>query len=226
MVNHETFAENLRRVPQPWSSRKNIHPVLALKASRVLRAITRKQPRLWHVPPASGNARTGPVRRVPGTARRSARTDPSMPAFRHSLPIVVAARTWPLRTSLELHAQPSAPRSARLHSRHVLQKWNLAHLGEPAELIISELVTNAIQASCAVRAGLVVQFAMFSNRQRLLIQVRDTSNQLPVAASSADTTETGRGLILVNSLSSAWGWNAQPDGKVVWALLNSRLSWP
>jgi anti-sigma regulatory factor (Ser/Thr protein kinase) len=120
---------------------------------------------------------------------------------------------------LELAALPSASQCARKHTRQALRDWNLADLGEPAELIISELVTNAIEASRASGTGLQVRLAMFSDHERLLIQVHDSNPEPPVACHGADMAEAGRGLILVDSVSAAWDWYAKPPGKVVWAVL-------
>src|SRR6266567_5818044 len=60
---------------------------------------------------------------------------------------------WPLRTSLELGALPGAVPCARLHTRQVLWEWGFAALVETIELIVSELVTNAIQASEGLTGG-------------------------------------------------------------------------
>src|ERR1700751_6216404 len=59
------------------------------------------------------------------------------------------AASWPLSTSLPLGALPGATPCARLHARAVLTEWGLADLAEAAELIVSELVTNAVRASTA-----------------------------------------------------------------------------
>ncbi len=61
--------------------------------------------------------------------------------------------TWGLRTQLELGALGGAVPCARLHTRHVLWEWGLSGLGESAELIVSELVTNAVQAATQARAA-------------------------------------------------------------------------
>jgi len=50
---------------------------------------------------------------------------------------------WPLSTSLPLGALPGATPCARLHARAVLAEWGLHDLAESAELVVSELVTNA-----------------------------------------------------------------------------------
>ena len=56
---------------------------------------------------------------------------------------------WPLRNFLELGALPSAVPCARLHTRQLLWEWQLTALGDDAELLVAELVTNAIQVTQA-----------------------------------------------------------------------------
>ena len=54
---------------------------------------------------------------------------------------------WPFRSSLELGALPTAVPCACLHVRHILWEWGLNSLAESAELLVSELVTNAVNAT-------------------------------------------------------------------------------
>ena len=63
-----------------------------------------------------------------------------------------AAADWPRQSFLELAALPSAVPCARLHAREVLWEWRQGSQAEEAELLVSELVTNAVQAS-ALAAG-------------------------------------------------------------------------
>src|SRR2546430_14597646 len=87
---------------------------------------------------------------------------------------------WELRTFLELGALPSAVPCARLHTRQVLWEWQLSPLADTAELIVSELVTNAVQASAGLtgsrRSGRgvpgvpPVRLWLFSDRRRGLVQ--------------------------------------------------------
>ena len=89
--------------------------------------------------------------------------------------------SWPLSTSLPLGALPGATPCARLHARAVLTEWGLGELAEAAELIVSELVTNAVRASTAPDGrprydgtGMpVVVLRMASDGIRLLIEVWD-----------------------------------------------------
>ena len=58
-----------------------------------------------------------------------------------------AAYLWPLCSYLELGALPTAVPCARLHARHVLREWGMSRLAQDGELLVSELVTNAVQAT-------------------------------------------------------------------------------
>ena len=63
-----------------------------------------------------------------------------------------ATADWRLRSHLELAAFPSAVPCARLHARLVVWEWGLASIAETVELVVSELGTNAVQASAGVAA--------------------------------------------------------------------------
>ncbi|MFH8515465.1 ATP-binding protein [Streptomyces gelaticus] len=87
--------------------------------------------------------------------------------------------------------------------------------GEPAEvaeLLLSELVTNAL---IHTRHGAVVTVSMATARLR--VEVRDFMSGLPLSyVPNADDGTHGRGLLLVRSLADAWGVSAHALGKVVW----------
>lgn len=136
---------------------------------------------------------------------------------------------WTLRTFLELGALPTAVPCARLHTKQVLWEWRLSALADTAELIVSELVTNAVHASVGLtgsrRSGRwvpgvpAVRLWLFSDRRRILIQVWDGNDKLPAPQHAEPDAETGRGLLLVESLTAEWG-SYPPErssGKVVWA---------
>ena len=124
---------------------------------------------------------------------------------------------------------PSAIPCARLHTRQILWEWHLEALTDTAELIVSELVTNAVHASAGLTGSRrfgrwvpgvpAVRFWLFSDRRRILIQVWDGNDKLPAPQHAEPDAETGRGLLLVESLSAGWGSYPQErsSGKVVWA---------
>jgi len=86
---------------------------------------------------------------------------------------------WPLRSSLELGALSSAVPCACLHVKHVLWEWGLRSLAERAELLVSELVTNAVTA--AGRPGQTVSVNLVGDATRVLIEVRDGDSPGKVA---------------------------------------------
>jgi len=57
---------------------------------------------------------------------------------------------WHRQSRLPLGALPGAVPCARLHTKHIIKEWHLDPLADPAELIVSELVTNALHASRAL----------------------------------------------------------------------------
>jgi anti-sigma regulatory factor (Ser/Thr protein kinase) len=146
----------------------------------------------------------------------------------------VATASWPLTSSLVLGALPTAPGCGRLHASAVLYEWGLGELAETAGLVVSELVTNAVQASgeTAIQAhtGLpVVHLRLLSDRSHVVVEVWDSNPQAPIAKQAEPDDESGRGLMLVEALCEHWGSEAVPGwgGKVVWAqmrvLLTSKL---
>lgn len=128
---------------------------------------------------------------------------------------------WPLQDTLELGAFPDAVPCARLHARNLLWEWGLDWLTEHAELIISELMTNAVNAVRSGGSVGPVRLWLRSDSTRLLISVWDGNPLPPVQVFSGRETEGGRGLMLVSTLARQWDWYAPPQigGKVVWALL-------
>jgi anti-sigma regulatory factor (Ser/Thr protein kinase) len=132
-----------------------------------------------------------------------------------------ALAAWPLHAALDLGALPTAPGCGRAWTRAILREWGLTALQEPAELLVSELVTNAVQASDAAAGATSVQLWLLSDMVRVVILVWDASPESPVRKSSGDDAENGRGLLLVDAISDQWGSYAVRDegGKVVWALV-------
>lgn len=138
--------------------------------------------------------------------------------------------TPPLRSYLELGALPSAVPCARLHARHVLREWGLNGLAPDSELLVSELVTNAVKAT-AGRDEAAVRLRLSGDNTRVLIEVWDADPRAPAPKDLGEhgipdlQEEGGRGLFLVAALSARWDWypTGEPAGKVVWCELSAEL---
>ena len=134
-------------------------------------------------------------------------------------------------THLPLAALPTAPGCARGHVRLVAMEWGLADLADRAELLVSELVTNAVRASerLRVRADLaivpVIGLWLVSDKSSLVIFVWDGSDEMPVLRDAGIDEERGRGLMLVEILSSDWGVYRNKTGKTVWARIGPVNDW-
>ena len=129
---------------------------------------------------------------------------------------------WPLRNYLELGALPSAVPCARLHTRQLLWEWQLTALSGTAELLVSELVTNAVQITQADARTDPVRLWLLADRARLLMLVWDACPLPPVRVSPDGEAENGRGLLLVETLSTRWDhFGHHSGGKVVWALCDT-----
>jgi anti-sigma regulatory factor (Ser/Thr protein kinase) len=135
-------------------------------------------------------------------------------------PGVTPARCWPLQSFRQLVAAPATVPGARRHARHVLWAWGLGQLVDPAELVVSELVTNAIRATLAMADPRPVRLWLAADRGRAAVGVWDSSPDPPRPTQATDVDESGRGLFLVETLSASWNWYLQEGGKVVEALLD------
>jgi anti-sigma regulatory factor (Ser/Thr protein kinase) len=176
---------------------------------------------------AAPGSRPGPARAAWGAAGTVTgyRIGPQSDA-RVAVPLsryqgMTMAAEWPLHSFLELGALPGAVPCARLHAQHVLWEWRLSHLSESVKLLVTELVTNAIKASQSAEGILPVRLWLSSDNQRVLIQVWDANPQPPVRVDANDDAESGRGLLLVETLSEQWDWYVPQDmgGKVVRSLV-------
>lgn len=127
---------------------------------------------------------------------------------------------WPLRNFLELGALPGAVPCARLHTRQVLWEWSLTRLTDSVELVVSELVTNAVAASESIARVFPVRLWLVAGRAQVMTLVWDANPRPPTRAEINDEAECGRGLVLVEAMSERWDWYfpEQTGGKVVWAL--------
>ncbi|MGW2251323.1 ATP-binding protein [Kitasatospora sp. NPDC001660] len=128
-------------------------------------------------------------------------------------------RTEPLArpTTAKLPYEPQSASAARRLVRDALADWELGHLADDAELVVTELVSNAAKTGCMTEMRVGV--ARVTNRagQAVRISVRDGSRALPVLIGAAHDAESGRGLALVDRLAVVWGVDLEPHGKTTWA---------
>ncbi len=114
-------------------------------------------------------------------------------------------RCWPLGTA------GSEVAVARSRAKAALNSWGLPQLADTAELVVSELVTNAMRHATGpvdVQVLLLDETVSFS--------VADAKTPLPRLRRTTFEDESGRGLQLVSLLSHRWGARATSRGKVVW----------
>lgn len=134
----------------------------------------------------------------------------------------------------------TAPRRARAFVRVQLGRWGLPHLVDTAELLVSELVTNAVRATNAVSSlplvssmfpvplrSVAIRLRLPAASHSLFIEVWDVSASLPTPrhrdrSDDAGLEEGGRGLELVDGLAKRWGYHTARDrGKIVWCELST-----
>ena len=109
---------------------------------------------------------------------------------------------------LDPHEQ--APGKARRLARRALARWGLEELSDSVELLISEVVTNAVRyAERPITLRLL-------RTDMLRCEVGDDVPQLPRLRQARPSDEGGRGLYLVNKLARRWGATRLSTGKVVW----------
>ncbi|HEY1000646.1 MAG TPA: ATP-binding protein [Streptosporangiaceae bacterium] len=119
---------------------------------------------------------------------------------------------------VRLATGPAAPAEARRRVRDAIRSWQVPVDLDAALLLTSELVTNAVRHE-AGQGAQAVMLAIASSRGRLRVDVHDTSRSLPAVAEVPADAETGRGLLLVETLSDEWGFYRTPAGKAVYFTL-------
>ncbi|MDT4988156.1 MAG: hypothetical protein QOI74_2250 [Micromonosporaceae bacterium] len=114
-----------------------------------------------------------------------------------------------------LRSTPAAAHSAREAVAAACRDWNLPSLVDDAELLVTELVSNAVR-----HAGGEMELAIVVREHFLHMSVRDSSPNRPRRmVPDPHNSEGGRGLILIDAVAAGWGSIPTPDGKVVWATL-------
>jgi len=154
------------------------------------------------------------------------------PAVADSMPrlLPVPSAWWetPAVTSRALSARPEEARTARRFVRELLACWGLEALSDDAEMIVDELVVNAVLHG--TRSGLtrsqpgagltVLRLCMLRRAGEVMLAVVDPGNEAPVPRQPEWGGESGRGLQIIGALSHVWGWSPiAGHGKAVWAVL-------
>jgi anti-sigma regulatory factor (Ser/Thr protein kinase) len=119
---------------------------------------------------------------------------------------------------IPLMADLAAAAGARSVVEDAIRAWHVPVDADVAVLLTSELVTNAVTHGSA-RPGTFVLLTIACDAAVLRVDVHDGSGDLPVLDEAAPEAETGRGLLLVTSLSAEWGFYRTPAGKAVYFIL-------
>lgn len=118
---------------------------------------------------------------------------------------------------VELKAHPAEARRARTCARQQIAEWGLHDLIETAELLVGELVGNAV-VHTATPARLRLTYTGVPDPV-LRLEVSDTSVDAPRLAYAGPDDVAGRGLELVSLFSDRWDWDSDLAGKTVWCEL-------
>jgi anti-sigma regulatory factor (Ser/Thr protein kinase) len=134
---------------------------------------------------------------------------------------VGTASSWLYVSFLEFCPLPTAVSCGRWHARHILHEWGLDTIVDEAALLVSELLTNAVNASLALEPPVRIALRLLADDHRLIIEAWDQCvEELELPAPRPDDDEHGRGLQVVAALSTQWGVRRPGLGlKVVWCEL-------
>ncbi len=113
--------------------------------------------------------------------------------------------------TMHLDPHPSSVGTARNVAREFVAPWVSDTLRADAALLVSEVVTNAV-----LHAGSRVRMELTQIEQVLRVEIFDASFDMPVLTAPDSATSSGRGMHLVDALSTRWGTWPRADGKAVW----------
>ena len=133
---------------------------------------------------------------------------------------MTAGTTMQLSSALEFAPLPTAVSCARLHAVHVLHEWGLRGLADDTALVVSELITNAVDASIVLPGRPPIALRLLASEKSLVIEAWDRSPFDLEPREAGPDADCGRGLTVVAALSDRWGWERTGhQRKVVWAEL-------
>ncbi|MFC9961622.1 SpoIIE family protein phosphatase [Streptomyces nigra] len=129
---------------------------------------------------------------------------------------LLVARTQGLPASRvatwDIPSDPALVAPIRKQVVEQIERWNLTEATFTAELVVSELVTNAIRYGTHP-----IRLRLIHDATTLICEVSDTSHTAPHLRRAKTYDEGGRGLLLVAQLTQRWGSRHTADGKTIWA---------
>ncbi|WUH90774.1 ATP-binding protein [Streptomyces sp. NBC_00433] len=163
--------------------------------------------------PQRVNAQTaaGAVPVLPGAAEAEA-ADADAESAADAASTVLDLLGDPSVREVHLTSRPESASTARRLALSVVRLWGLPQYGDTVELLVSELVGNAVRHTGARSFGL----RMRRRRGWVRVEVRDPSRALPCLLPVREMDTSGRGLFLVDKLSDRWGVDLLPRGKTSW----------
>ncbi|MFI6606661.1 SpoIIE family protein phosphatase [Streptomyces sp. NPDC050507] len=167
--------------------------------------------------PSSGVLRQAfahPDRPLSHLCEAAAAALPDAPGLQGAVLLLARTRAMPPDrfAAWELPHDTSAPATARHLVAERLAAWNVGgETGDATELIVSELVTNAVRyGSPPVRLRLILD-------RGLTCEIWDSSTTAPHMKYAGAVDESGRGLFIISQLATLWGTRYAPQGKTVWS---------
>ncbi|SOE09006.1 Anti-sigma regulatory factor (Ser/Thr protein kinase) [Streptomyces sp. 2323.1] len=127
----------------------------------------------------------------------------------------------PRFTTRRFTACPAALQRARRYTRQTLEQWELSPCASDATAIVNELVANALRHSLSRHPSCGFGWlGLMYAAGTVTCAVQDPTPDAPIPLPADHLASSGRGLLIVTTLSDSWGYTAQgTTGKTVWARL-------
>ena len=146
-------------------------------------------------------------------------------------PAVVGWPCPPRIATRALGAQAGSVRAARDFTIATLRRWGTAHSSQDIAIVVSELLTNALQHALpgpgGTRPRRPIRLGLLQQGPWVLCAVADPAKAVPMPRTPGSLAEAGRGLQMICAFSDRWGYTTPGDaGKVVWAMFTARHAPP